>query len=126
MKNFIFVFIIFFFLGITPSAESRPNPGNGYVREYHPNGKLRLELRFKKEQLIRKRAFYKNGEPFFDYEYRNGQLIRRRFFHENGRLKSLWTQDSNETRFYESNGELKTVVGGDQERELRSSYIFSQ
>ena len=122
-KNILVIFLLF---NLIPAVIwAAPNPDNGTVREYYPNGNLRLENKFRDEKIVRHRTFYENGRLLGEWRYKDGILYKTKFFYENGQPKSVWTKKSGETRLYESDGKLKTILQMNSNPKLKSSYIFS-
>jgi antitoxin component YwqK of YwqJK toxin-antitoxin module len=127
-RSLIIVFTTMLVLGGIPAGVSgKPVPSNSVQREYYDNGKLRLEVHYRKGLVQRKRTFYRNGRLQLEYKYKNGVLHLRRSFYENGILQSLWTKNLGATKFYHRNGSLRTIVDldpGQLDKELKSSYLF--
>jgi len=120
------VCLICILLLVFPAAAGAvPRPKNGVQKEYYPNGHPRLEVWFKNEKLVRKRAFYRNGQLMQDFVYKNGKPWVRKDFYENGRLKSLWTKKSGVTVYYHQDG-TKTEFKNSftTYRDLPQSLIF--
>lgn len=122
----IFCLTVTLFFVFTAAAGALPRPENGVQREYYTNGNLRLEVKFKNEKLVRKRAFYPNGKPLQDVVYKNGQPWVQKSFHETGRLKSVWTKKTGVIKYYHPDGRLKAEIKVDSTtaEDLPRSFLF--
>ncbi len=123
-RNFFLLFVFLFF-SYRPTL-GMPNLKNGIHREYHTNGLVRLETRYKNAVLIRKRTFFENGRLLSEIKYKNNRSYKIRNFYENGKLKSIWTKKSGITKYYFEDGKLRLIVDHNEKKQsFRSSYIFS-
>lgn len=85
-------------------------PKQGIVREYYPNGRLQLEVRYKNGQEILRRQYGTAGQLLLDYRYREGQPYYKRVSYPNGRMRSLWTKKSGVLINYYRDGRIKAIV----------------
>jgi len=105
----IFFALIGSFCFILP-VESKPPPENGYLREYYSNNNLRIEYRYKKGNLTRKRVFHRNGNKFLEDKYKNNVPYIKKSFYENGKLKTIWKKKDAITKHYDEKGKLKYII----------------
>lgn len=126
-RNFISLNLaLVILLSLSPLSFGLPIPENGVQREFHTNGKLRLETIFRNGLAVRKRAFYPNGKLLMEERYKNGVLLKKATYYENGVLKSLWTKKSGATKHYHNNGRLRMTVdtdSRDNHHDFPSSYL---
>lgn len=103
------VVLVALMVGSVPGwGRAEPPPDNGVVRERYPNGRVRLEVRYKHGRIVRKRAFYRNGRLMHETRFKNDRPVVIRNFYENGRLKSRWTDKTKEWVFYDETGRIKS------------------
>lgn len=129
MKKIInIILIIINIIGFTPWVAAGESRGDYVKKEYYDNGNLKLYLKFKNERIVRKKVFYRNGRVREDWVYRDGELLRIAHYYESGHLYSVWTKKSGVTKYYDSNGRLRTAVDLRPENlnsGLPSTFIFS-
>ena len=111
LHKFILGFIVIILsVGIPHQGYARSLPRNGALREFYPSGQIRIEFRYKRGLLVRKKAWYQDGHLLLDYRYKNGEPILKKDYYENGRLKSIWVRKTGILKFYHADGKLKAVV----------------
>ena len=110
MKKKIVALVFVLALGWAGAVGAEGPPVNGVVKKFDGMGRLEAVLQYKKGKLARKRIYHVNGHVLFDTVYQDGKPVRIKSYYETGPLKSFWTQDSGEAKFYFIDGRLKDTV----------------
>jgi antitoxin component YwqK of YwqJK toxin-antitoxin module len=112
MKRIIYMILIVCVLVPLPFSAvfADQQPANGTVKELDGQGRLKSILKYKNGHLLRKRVYHANGALILDVVYRQEAPIIIKTYYLNRQLKSVWTQESNEARFFYPTGQHKVTV----------------
>ncbi len=111
-------FIFFVFLSVFCQSVAFSAEKHGVYKDYYSNGKVRLEMKYKKGKLIYKKTYFDNGELRRFYVYRDEKRIKEKTYYENGQLQSEWTEKSGVSKYYSKQGTLKAIVKDRPNEEL--------
>jgi len=109
MGKIFFLFLTFLTLVVVPVRADQP-PANGTVKEFFGNGHLKSILKYKNDELLRKRVYHEQGQLLLDTVYHDKTAIMIKSYYLNGQLKSVWTRKSGEARFFYPTGQPKITI----------------
>ncbi len=115
----ILCLIIILGLVLLCPLQASPTLENRVVKELDGQGRLKAILKYKEGRLVRKRIYHENGKLILDTVYKKGRPIVIKTYYLNGVLKSSWTQQSAQARFYFPNGQHNISIAVKNPDDLR-------
>ena len=80
-------------------------PANGREFQYYSETNSVRKITWRKnKKVVRRKIYQRNGNLSRDTVYLSGRPVVKRTYHPNGRLKSVWSEKSQEVKFYRDDG----------------------